>query len=186
MEEDFFTVKVSTKYILSLIVVGMFLILPASGLVIWYGVYFLLYNYQKGLKLIIESLITILFGITPIWYIPFLLRYHIGKVFFKCTCVELHSPIAKKIEINWEECISYGATCKLQNIALPSVAWLYFSKKAIDAKKAFKRAPQSGKDIIFVSVKGNMLEEIKNYIPEHIYTKIYSDLIIREYPIAKE
>lgn len=81
MKEDFFTVKVSTKYILSLIVVGMFLILPASGLVIWYGVYFLLYNYQKGLKLIIESLITILFGITPIWYIPFLLRYHIGKVF---------------------------------------------------------------------------------------------------------
>lgn len=186
MKEDFFTVKVSTKYILSLIVVGMFLILPASGLVIWYGVYFLLYNYQKGLKLIIESLITILFGITPIWYIPFLLRYHIGKVFFKCTCVELHSPIAKKIEINWKECISYGATCKLQNIALPSVAWLYFSKKTIDAKKAFKRAPQSGKDIIFVSVKGNMLEEIKNYIPEHIYTKIYSDLIIREYPIAKE
>ena len=98
---------------------------------------------------------------------------------------ETFKPL-QDIEINWEECISYGATCKLQNIALPSVAWLYFSKKAIDAKKAFKRAPQSGKDIIFVSVKGNMLEEIKNYIPEHIYTKIYSDLIIREYPIAKE
>ena len=97
----------------------------------------------------------------------------------------MKSPIAKKIEIKWDECVSFGATCKVQSIALPSVAWLYFSKIEIDDKKAFTRAPQSNKNIIYVSVKGNMLEEMKEYMPEHIYVKIYSDLIARNCPITK-
>ena len=97
----------------------------------------------------------------------------------------MKSPIAKKIEIKWDECGSFGATCKVQSIALPSVAWLYFSKIEIDDKKAFTRAPQSNKNIIYVSVKGNMLEEMKEYMPEHIYVKIYSDLIARNCPITK-
>lgn len=185
VDEKFYSIKVSTKYIFSLFIIAVLVVLPASGLVTWFGIYCIIANFGNGLFIIIESMVLILLGIAPIILIPYILRYHLGRVVFSQKCVLLKSPIAKKIEIRWEECVSFGATCKVQNVALSSVAWLYFSKIKIDDKRAFAKAPQSNKNIIYVSVKGNMLEEMKEYIPEHIYVKIYSDLIARNYPITK-
>lgn len=185
LEKNFYSVKVSTKYILSLFIIAIVVMLPGCGLVIWFGTYCMIANIRNGILIIVESIMLILLGVAPITLIPYILRYHLGRVIFSKKYVLIKSPIAKNIEIKWEECISYGATCKVQNIALSSVAWLYFSKKEIDRKTAFAKAPQSNKNIIYVSVKGNMLEEMKEYIPEHIYVKIYSDLIARNYPITK-
>jgi hypothetical protein len=185
LEEKFYSIKASTKYIFSLFIIAIFVVLPGCGLVIWFGVYSIIANFGNGILIIVESIVLILLGIIPIILIPYVLRYHLGKIVFSKNYILLKSPIAKKIEIKWDECVSFGATCKVQSIALPSVAWLYFSKIEIDDKKAFTRAPQSNKNIIYVSVKGNMLEEMKEYMPEHIYVKIYSDLIARNYPITK-
>ncbi len=179
VKSEEYIVRNSTKYLFALFIVSAILLIPSGIFVGIIGVSIMndeLYPY--GMLCLFMSI-----GCFCVLY--FVFRYQIGTVHFTKESICLYSPIAKKVYIKWEDCKSYGAICKIQNIATAPVGWLYFGKGMVSQNKIFSRAPQSNRKIIFVSINSQVLQSLKNHLPIEIYNKIYTDLIVRGFPVNK-
>lgn len=177
MKTEEYVVKNSTKYIFLLFIVASIILIPSGILVGFIGISIM------NRELWLYGLFCIFMSVGCFCTLYFVFRYQIGTAHVTKEAIFLSSPIAKKIYIRWEDCKLFGAICKIQNIGMSSVGWLYFGKKLVNQNKIFSMAPQSNKNIIFVAVNSEMLLFLKNYLPTEIYIKIYTDLITKGFPM---